>query len=128
MYINNVLFTHTHTLSIAPCQSSGVINCANCNSTHPCPPITTLSCQCTSDCFSQGSCCSDVTTIPNCLGMTFPYQVYLMVDYSIRRTHTLRQKCHCIFIGYYRILHTIHIIIMQIWRFHIHISNVFFLE
>ena len=52
----------------APCISNGIIDCSVCDSTSGCLPINTPQCQCSVDCYSSGTCCSDILHVQNCLG------------------------------------------------------------
>ena len=93
------LATHQHHIShiyptcSAPCLSNGVVDCDDCVSSVVCPPTSSsLSCQCTSDCFPQGSCCSDMTTIPNCFGklMSVTNQIFEPVFSVLESLHATK--------------------------------------
>ena len=54
----------SHKITV-PCHSNG---CNKCVSQEDCLPIPGAQCDCTSDCYSIGTCCPDVGYLRNCFG------------------------------------------------------------
>ena len=61
--------SHTHSLSLflysAPCVTAGLTNCDECESALDCYNFN-AGCNCYSDCYTDGDCCSDISYTENC--------------------------------------------------------------
>ena len=59
----------------AHCLSNGITECSN---AADCPLIPSAQCYCTSECYRNGMCCSDVDHLQNCLGNAYTCCVLLI--------------------------------------------------
>jgi hypothetical protein len=57
-----------HHCFTAPCHSNGITDCNECNNAADCQPLHNAECNCTSECYNNGMCCSDVGYLQNCFG------------------------------------------------------------
>ena len=55
----------------AICTTVGITNCSLCSSRERCQVVSaenTPICNCHSDCYRHGDCCSDISQVDNCVG------------------------------------------------------------
>ena len=87
----------------APCLSNGITDCSKCMSQEDCRPIPDAQCNCTSDCYSSGTCCPDVGYLQNCFGNIWKeaqiiillYTLFIFIRWGVYdRRYTSSRRCN----------------------------------